>query len=462
MMRGWTFRRSPLSFALVTCLGFNAWGGEFSSALEAALRNDAQFQSARYTLESGQQALPIARAAILPTLSATISDMRVQGTQDVEVPGVSTTSNTLDYRAPSQSLNARVPLFNAAGVEGTRVAGAQVEAAQSQFQARRAELLDRLTLAFLQRMLAEDVFNATHVQMQLVIEQRNLMRKRLERGEGTKTEVAEARASVSTVQAQWADARDQVINGRAALAQMTGEQISDTPDAASRLAEDFKPPALDPTELQQWISMALESSPTLRAKRQLAAAAAANVRRADAGHLPRLDLVANVAESRNESASSLNQSVSQRAVGIQLSIPLYSGGQVVAMAKQATAEYLRAEAEVLGEQRAIELDVTRLYRIVQNGTVKLESYVDALEASNIAAEGARRGQVTGLRTNADVLEALRKAAQAQRDLAQARYDHVLQRIRLFNRCGVPAEKIAEQVDALLRRDAGPKAKDTDG
>lgn len=448
---GW--RRSASIAALCVAGLPSVSAGDFAQAYQAALQNDAKFQSARYTLESGLQALPLARAAILPTVSATISDMQVQGTQDIETAGT-TTSNKLDYRSPSQSISARVPLINAAGVAGTRVAGAQMEAAQSQYEAQKADLLDRLTIAFLQRMLAEDAFNATHVQMQAVIEQRNLMRKRLERGEGTKTEVAEARASVSTVQAQWADARDQVTNTRATLAQMTGEQLTDASEKAVRLADDFKPPALEPADLTPWIAMALETSPTLRAKRQLAAAAAQAVARADAGHLPRLDLVASVSNARNESASSLNQTVNQRAVGLQLSIPIYSGGQVVAQAKAANAELARADAEVLAEQRAIELDVTRLYRIVRNGATKLESYVDALEASILAAEGARRGLESGLRTNADVIEALRKAAQAQKDLAQARYDHVLQRIRLFNRAGMAAEKVVEQVDALLKREEG--------
>lgn len=449
--------KRPMRWALtaitLACMHWGAWGGDFSQAYQAALQNDAQYQSARYTLESGRQAWPIARSAILPTVSASITETVVQGTQDIETPGSGTISNTLDYRAPSQSISARMPLYNPAGLAGTDVAAAQVAAAESLFEVRRTELLERVTTAFLQRMLAEDVFNAIHVQLQAAVEQRNLMRKRMERGEGTKTEVAEARASVSTIMAQWADARDQVTNTRAALAAMTGEKTLPTAEAAVRLADDFKPPALDPAEVQPWVAMALESSPSLRAKRQAVQMAMANVRRADAGHLPRLDLVANVAHSRNETTSSLNQTVNQRSLGLQLAIPIYSGGQVVALAKQAIAEQARAEAEALSEQRAIELDVSRLFQVVQNGTAKLESYVDALEASNIAAEGARLGQSSGLRTNADVLEALRKAAQAQRDLAQARYDHVLQRIRLFNRSGMPVEKIVAQVDALLRRDS---------
>ncbi|TXI73697.1 MAG: hypothetical protein E6Q49_03520 [Limnohabitans sp.] len=444
-------RRTAAAVALV-CLHWGAWGGDFSRAYQAALQNDAQYTAARYALESGRQAWPIARAAILPTVTASISETVVQGTRDIE-DATGTTSTNLDYRAPSQSVTARMPLYNPVGLAGTDVAAVQVAAAESQFEVRRTELLERVTTAFLQRMLAEDVFNALHVQLQAAVEQRNLMRKRMERGEGTKTEVAEARASVSTIMAQWADARDQVTSTRAALAAMTGETALMGTEAAVRLADDFKPPALEPSEVQQWVSMALESSPALRTKRQIVQMAMANVRRVDAGHLPRLDLVANVANSRNETTSSLNQTVNQRSLGLQLSIPIYSGGQVVALAKQAIAEQTRAEAEVLNEQRAIELDVTRLFKVVQNGTAKLESYVDALEASNIAAEGVRLGQASGLRTNADVLEALRKAAQAQRDLAQARYDHVLQRIRLFNRSGMPAEKIVEQVDALLRRDA---------
>ena len=213
-------------------------------------------------------------------------------------------------------------------------------------------------------------------------------------------------------------------------------------------------PPLVPAGLQEWQDKAVSANPDVQAKRYLVEAADALVARSNAGHMPRLDLVASVSNSRNESISSLNQSVNQSAIGLQLNIPIYSGGAVKAAVTQALAEKTKAEAEWLNEKRNLEVEVSRLYQIIQTGSSKLLAYEDVLDASRVALEGTLKGQASGLRTNADVLEAVRKVFQAQRDLAQARYDHIFQRLRLFNKAGVPADSVVSYIDELLSPNRG--------
>lgn len=415
--------------------------GEFSKTYAAALEYDANFQGAKYSLSSMEEAVPLARSGLLPNISASISDTAVRGTR--EVTGIGATD--LDYRAPSQSINLRAPIFNVEGMHRLKQAESQVGAAQSQFVSRKADLLDRLTVAYLQRMLAEDNFQVFHAQIQAVVEQRNLMRKRLDRGEGTKTELAEARANLSLAQAQWAEARDQVTTSRAALESISGQNR----ESMGRLGVTFVPATLMPASLEKWLEMAMASNPDVEAKRRFVEVAKAGVDRSSAGHLPRLDVVASISNSRNDSASNLNQSLNQTALGLQLNIPIYSGGAVTASVRQALAEQSRAESDYLSEKRRLEQEVTRLFQIVQNGGSKLEAYEEALEASRLALDGTQKAQASGFRTNVDVLESVRKVSQAERDLAQARYDHILQRLRLFNKAGLTPETAVANVDAML-------------
>lgn len=427
--------------ALWACsLAQTAFAGEFEKAYRAALENDASYQAAKYGLAVVQEAVPQARSTLLPTVAASISTTAVQGT--LESAG---TSTSLNYNAPTQSLTVRAPLLNMEALGRLRQAQAQVDAAQAQFASRQADLLDRLTIAYLQRLLAQDQFDTLHLQVKAVVEQRDLMRKRLERGEGTRTELAEARANLGLVTAQWADARDQITNTQTALETMVGGKPLELP----RLGDSFVPLPLEPAALEAWQQQAASSNPEILAKRRVAAVAEAGVARSQAGHLPRLDLVASTSSSRNETASTLNQSLNQTTVGIQLNIPLYSGGAVDSAVRQALAEQARADKDLLAEQRQVALEVSRLYKLIQNGQAKLDAYQETLESSRIALDGTLKGQATGLRTNADVLEAVRKVSQAQRDLAQARYDHILQRLRLFNKAGMPQEAAALEVDALL-------------
>ncbi|WNO04896.1 TolC family outer membrane protein [Rhodoferax mekongensis] len=419
--------------------------GEFEKAYAAALENDAKFQAAKAALASGQQALPLARSSVLPSVNATISDTAVQGTQDYDVAGGASKSNNLDYRAPTQSISLRAPLLNLEGKARVRQANAQVGNAEATFVARKAELVDRLAVAYLQRMLAEDAFLSLHAQVHATVAQRNLMRRRFEQGEGTRTEVAEARANLSLTMAQWADSKDQMTNARETLNALTGLNQP----FLVRLGDEFTPPPLVPATLQEWQEKAVAANPDVQARRFLVDAADALIARSNAGHMPRLDLVASVSNSRNESVSSLNQTVNQSAIGLQLNIPIYSGGAVKAAVTQAIAEKAKAEAEWLNEKRSLEVEVSRLFQVIQTGKSKLLAYEDVLDASRTALEGTLKGQASGLRTNADVLEAVRKVFQAQRDLAQARYDHIFQRLRLFNKAGVPADSVVSYIDELL-------------
>lgn len=415
--------------------------GEFERVYSAALEYDARFQGAKHALRYTEEGVPLARSSLLPSVSVNLSDTAVRGTREISGAG----STDLDYRTPTQSINVRAPLVNFEGAQQYRQAQAQAETAKARFASSRAELIDRLTVAYLQRMLAEDNFQVIHTQIQALVEQRNLMRKRLDRGEGTKTELAEARANLSLVQAQWADARDMVTTTQTALETISGQKL----EKMNRLGVVFAPSPLAPASLEQWQEVAAAGNQEVEAKRRAIEVAKAGVARSSAGHLPRLDLVASASSSRNESVSTLNQSISQSTVGLQLNIPIYSGGAITASVRQALAEQARAEADYLSEQRALGQEVKRLYQIVQNGKIKLEAYEDALESSRVALDGTQKGQMSGLRTNADVLEALRKVSQAQRDLAQARYDHILQRLRLFNKAGLAPETVVAHVDELL-------------
>ncbi len=445
-----TLRRVAL-IGLALCAVWPAvHAGEFEKAYRAALENDARFQSAKATLASGQQALPLARSGVLPTVNASITDTVVQGTQQYDVAGSSAKTNNLDYRSPVQSINLRAPLLNLEGTARVRQANAQVGNAEATFVARKAELVDRLAVAYLQRMLAEDAFLSLHAQVHATVAQRNLMRRRFEQGEGTRTEVAEARANLSLTLVQWADSKNQMMSARDTLEAMTGVPQP----LVVRLEDEFSPPPLVPAGLQEWQDKAVSANPDVQAKRYLVEAADALVARSNAGHMPRLDLVASVSNSRNESISSLNQSVNQSAIGLQLNIPIYSGGAVKAAVTQALAEKTKAEAEWLNEKRNLEVEVSRLYQIIQTGSSKLLAYEDVLDASRVALEGTLKGQASGLRTNADVLEAVRKVFQAQRDLAQARYDHIFQRLRLFNKAGVPADSVVSYIDELLTPNRG--------
>lgn len=422
-----------------------AAGGVFADLFDAARAHDAEYRAARFELESLEQNKPIARAALLPSVGASYTESRVRGER--ESPNVlgQAFTQTLDYRNPAAALQLRAPLLNVEAVRRYRTASVQVEGARQVFVSRGVELLDRLGGAYAQRVYAEEALTLAAAQVEALQSQSDTAERRYAGGEGTRTEVADAAASLALARVQLIEAGDQRLLSRHALARITGSDSL----PLRRLPEDLASLPLPPGDVQAWIELARSRSPGIAARRAQLEAARSEVERARAGHYPRLDLVASAVDARNESLASLNQRSRQYSAGVQLSIPLYAGGGVEAGVTQATAAAARTQADLDNDLEQLALDVRRQFQANQSGQLKVLALNEALVASVTALDGTRRAQTAGFRTAADVLDAVRRVFQARRDLVQARYELLLARLRLLALAGEPTQAIVADMDRHL-------------
>lgn len=420
------------------------------STLETASRHDPLFQAARAELDAARQLLPIARAARLPSISATLADSKVEGTR--ELPGLTGPLRSgLDYRSPNYTLSVRLPLLNPEAWHRERGARARVEQAEHIFQARRLDLLDRAALAWLNWRKAEAmaVLAAEPVQTANVLVEQ--ARTRLAAGEGTRLDLADSQAALSQARAQEAGARDAVALARLALDQLLG-----IPAHARQALPAAAPPALPPSwpgmeaPVEDMLARAKAAHPALAARRLAVAVSAAEVKRNEAGHLPRADLVLNASTSRNDSVSTLNQSINQRVLSAQISLPLYSGGQVLASVDQALAELRRAEAELLAEEQAVEREVTRLHLALHDQNRRWQAQHQAVEAARLGLRAAMLAQSENLATLTDIQLAQRRLAQEQRNLVEIAHEGALAWLRLLAQQGEDPLRIAVTFDDWLR------------
>ena len=419
--------------------------GGFSAAFDAALANDAEYRAARYELESREQNVPIARAGLLPSVGASYSESRVQGERESLNFLGQEFSQRLDYRNPVASLQLRAPLFNFEAINRYQSARSQVDGARSVFVARGQELLDRLGTAYVQRLFAEEIVALAQAQVEAYKGQSDMAERRFAAGEGTRTEVAEAAASLAVARAQLVEATDQRDVTQRTLSRITGLQ---NPPLRG-LAEDTRQLPLPYADAQAWIDVAFERNPSIQARRHQLESARYEVDRNRAGHFPRVDFIASAIDSQNESISTLNQQARLYSAGIQVSIPIFSGGGVDASVTQAFAEVSRTESQLDNDQRTLAVDIRRQFQATQTGGGKVEAFKEAVAASTVALEGAQRGLVAGVRTTADVLDAVRRLFVARRDFAQARYEVLLARMRLQALAGLPVGDVVQDIDRHL-------------
>lgn len=434
---------------LSSALGGQVHGMGLAEAYDAARVFDAQYRSAAFELESARHAVPIARAALRPSVALSASNTEVEGNREFTNGLNQTVRVPLEYSSPQASLQMRLPVLHVEANTRLEQVAAQVLGAEALFELRGLELADRVGTAYVQLLLAVAGVDLAQAELTAYRGQRDRAVQRQSRGEGTRIEVAQTQAGVDLAQVRLIEGRNQVDLASRTLRRLTGK----VPAYIRDLPKDFRPGPLVPSRLQDWIDLAERQSLTLQVRRQGVNAAKANVARSRAGHLPRVDLVASLVRSRNESLSNLNQTSTQRSIGLQLNVPLYSGGGVEAGVGQALADLQRAEEDLRSERESTQVEVQRHFAAAATGAEKVEAYLRVLASSETALEGASKALAGGLGTQVDVLDAQARRFTVLRDLAQARYEFLLARLRLLLQAGSSIMELIASLDSVLTVDS---------
>ncbi|MBI5275332.1 MAG: TolC family outer membrane protein [Burkholderiales bacterium] len=418
-------------------------------AYRLALQNDANLAAVRSATDARRERVPQARAQLLPNVQANATKY----TNDLESvsPNIFTGApqrTERDYLSSTRALVVRQPLFRPALFSDYRQAKAQVADAEAQLDKEVQNLSVRVTTAYLQALLADDQLRLVGVQKTAYTTQLTGAQSALRAGSGTRTDIDEAQARVDLIVAQELEARQNVDFTRRNLGALVNQPVTTlaTVDAA-RLP--LVPPV--PNDLQAWIARAENASPELRALNAQREAARHEVEKAKAGHLPTLDAIAQWSRNESDNVNTVNTTYENKQVGVQLTVPLFSGGMVSSQVRQAQAEQQRVVSALEATRRDLGLRVEREFRGMTEGVLRVRALEQAVASAETATESAKRSFQGGARTRIDVLNAEEKRVSALRDLAEARYVYVLSRIKLLALVGEADQAAVDQVDAWLKR-----------
>jgi protease secretion system outer membrane protein len=426
----------------------SSWAQAWSllDVYQSARQNDPAFRAARYQRDAGRQSTAIARAGLLPNVSITAFRARNEGDRVLIGSGI---KQPLDYNVVQDAITLRQPLINYESFVKYQQAGIQVAHSEAVFSAKESELAVRVTTAYLEALLATEKLALSDAEVAAFEEQYRMAQRRMASGEGTLTEIAETESRLRIAEADRAGARDVLTIAVRVLEDMTGEAMS----SFSIPSSDSIPAGIQPDDLDTWMSIAQEHSPIISSQRRLFESARMDVNRNRAGHLPRLDLVASITHSENDSVALLNQKISNRSIGVQLTVPLFTGWGVMAQTDQAIANRERLSAELDATVNEVLVEVRRQFLNSRTSITKVSAYRKAVEASLTAVEGTRKAMAAGIRTNANLLDAQREMFSAKKDLAQARYEFLGSQIRLKAVAGILSENDVADVDRVLVSEA---------
>jgi outer membrane protein len=209
-----------------------------------------------------------------------------------------------------------------------------------------------------------------------------------------------------------------------------------------------------PADIEQWVKTATDSSYVIAIARYNADIASQEVARQRAGHLPTLDLTGSYARADNPAASSagiVGPITNNGTIGLTLSIPIYSGGLIQSRVREALANRDRAQQDLENTTRSTAQSVRAGYLNVVAGISQVRALEQALVSTQSQLDSTILGRDVGVRTSVDVLNAQQQVFQTRRDLQQARYNYVINTLRLKQAAGQLDEPDIEEVNRALAR-----------
>ena len=415
---------------LFTLLPSSALAIGLLEAYELAKQHDAAYQSAYYENQAGQQFKEIGRASLLPVVSANYSKYKNKAEVEFETAQTSRTENR-DYESEVGSIQLRQPLINFDAMARYRLGTAQTSQSDFEFAIRQHELIVRVFNKYAAALYAEDVLALAVAQKNAYIEQKKSNEVMFVKGEGTKTDTLESQAKLDLAEAEVIEAQDALNNERNALAKVLGQDVA----VLNPLINDFKLQAMQPANLDEWKAIALQQNPEIVAQRYALEVAKEDVNRSRAGHFPRLDAVASLNRNASDTINSFNQTANTRSIGLQLTVPIYSGGSVTAFTSQAQSNMQKAQAELDKKVGDVEVELQKQFNAVLNGQRRLSALEVSVKSAELLIEATRKSIKGGTRTNLDALNAERQLFEAKRDLALARYNYLQSYINLRKAAG---------------------------
>ncbi len=403
-----------------------------------ALEQDAELKIAEADYRAALAALPIAKSGRLPQLTLS-ADVNRRETDNSE-----TGDDTFDTTGYTLSLTQS--LYDADVSADIDTAEATTEAERARFEAARQNLALRVAETYFDILAAQDNVDFAYAERTAIARQLEQAQKRFEVGLIAITDVHEAQARFDSAEAQAILAENLLENAYQALAVITGD--AGFRDLA-KLGDDLRLIVPDPADASAWVEFALDNNRDLVAARENLSAARFARRKAERGRYPTVDLVASYADQDSENNIIGEFQQDDLSVGIELQIPLYSGGRIGAEQARAEADLQSARNTVLLQSRLASQQARTSYLDVVSGISQVKALLQALESSNIALEATQAGFEVGTRTSVDVLVSLQETYRAQRDYASARYDYLVNTLRLKQAAGLLEADDLAQINRYL-------------
>ncbi len=457
-------------FGAAALAALPAHATDLAEVYARALQNDPQIREAEANRLATMESKPQALSALLPQLSAGAGyDMQEANGErpftgfnaDGDIVSLVGKSDT-DSDSTSWDVTLRQSIFRWENWVTLRRADREVAQAEVDYQAAQQDLILRAAERYFNVLAAKDTLTAAEATYEALGRQLEQAEKRFEVGLIAITDVQDSKSAYDSATAAVIQAKRNLATQQEFLRELTGDSF----DTLAKPGPKLPLVAPDPADEEAWVKLAMDQNLRLASSRLAADITRDDISFQRGGHYPSIDLVVSRGNSDVSGDSTfsfedpvtgqpvatispLDSNTDDTFVGLQLTVPIYSGGATSSRVRQAEYRHRAARERLERTARETERDTRDSYLGVMSEMSRVQALEQAVESAKVALQATEAGYEVGTRTTVDVLDARRRLFEAETNFARSRYDYLINVVRLRLASGTLDPTHVARINAAL-------------
>ncbi|MGB1192702.1 MAG: TolC family outer membrane protein, partial [Pseudomonadales bacterium] len=335
-------------------------------------------------------------------------------------------SGKTDFPTQDYEVTINQSIYSFSHWAGFDKAKAEVQLLDAELQAIRQDLIERVADRYFAALAANENFEAIKAEKKAVAKQYELAK---EKGTklGRKSDLLDAEARFFQVESREIELRNRLQVALQQLRELTGN----VPASLTLMGEAFELISPEPNDPEQILQTALASNPEVAASRHAVEVANQQLRQEKGQRYPTLDLALRFNNSETEGTLFGGGSdVDTADIAVSLNVPLYSGGAVSSKIRESSRLLARAQQQLEMQIRRVQTDIFSAYDGILAAIAKVNALAKSVASHEQALEARQEESRAGLVPTIALLDAERDLFFARVEYANARYDYILNTLRL--------------------------------
>lgn len=419
-----------LGFSLLFTPYTSTFAADLIDIYRAALKSDPIYQAAVSTRLSQREAIPQSVAALLPNISAQANvSTNYQNITQPPTPGQP--NGLSNFQSQGYTISIRQPLIDVNAWLGVKQADNTGKQADLNLAAAAQDLIFRVATAYFNVLSAQDTLRLSQAEKAADNKQLNQAQKRVQVGLDALTSVYEAKAAYDKSLATEISAENTLRNNQETLRQLTGQAYS----SIKAFTKNLPLQTPQPNNIERWINAATQNNLKLMAARYGVEIAREKIKMQASGHLPSLSLMGNY--GKTDTFNSVPNSLNKKGgtLGLELDVPLFSGGTVSSKTRQAQYDFQTASANLDNTYRLLIINTRQKYNDILADISKIKAEQQAIKSAQLSLDSTEESYKAGTRTIVDVLIAQQNVYDTKRSAATDQYNYLLDTLLLKQAAG---------------------------